>query len=51
MKRLSNKSDINKGQESPRFNLDLQTEAAQHLSQQSQAKGGGGESNKTSLKT
>ena len=47
MKILSNKTDINKGQEVPRINLNLQTEAAQYLVQQGQAKEGGrGESNK-----
>ena len=47
MKRLSKKNDINKGQEVPRINLNLQTEAAQYLVQQGQAKEeGGGESNK-----
>ena len=42
MKRLRNKTDTSKGQEAPRFSLDLQTEVAQHLSQQCQAKEGGG---------
>ena len=47
MKRLSNKTDINKGQEVPRINLNLQTEAAEYLVQQGQAKeGGGGASSK-----
>ena len=47
MKRLRNKTETKKGQEYPTFNLDLQTEVAQHLAQQGQAKeGGGGESNK-----
>ena len=47
MKRLSNKIDINKGQEVPSINLNLQTEAAQYLVQQGEAKeGGGGESKK-----
>ena len=43
MKRLSNKTDINKGQEVPSINLNLQTEVAQYLVQQGQAKEGGGE--------
>ena len=42
MKRLSNKTDINKGKEVPSINLNLQTEAAQYLVQQGQAKEGGG---------
>ena len=47
MKRLSKKTDMNKGQEIPSINLNLQTKAAQHLVQQGQAKeGGGGESSK-----
>ena len=51
MKRLNNKTERNKDQEAPKFSLDLQTEAAQHLAQQGQAKEGGvGESNKTSLR-
>ena len=41
MKRLSNKTNINKGQEVPRINLNLQTEAAEYLVQQGQAKEGG----------
>ena len=41
MKRLNNNIDINKGQEFPRINLNLQTEAAQYLVQQDQAKEGG----------
>ena len=41
MKILSNKTDINKGQEVPRINLNLQSEAAQYLVQQGQAKAGG----------
>ena len=50
MKRLSNKTNINKGQEVPSINLNLQTEAAQYLVQQGQAKeGGGGEARKTSI--
>ena len=40
MKRLSNKTDINKGQEVPSINLNLQTKAAQYLVQQGQAKEG-----------
>ena len=52
MKRLSNKTDINKGQEVPSINLNLQTEVAQYLVQQGQAKeGGGGKVVKTSSKT
>ena len=51
MKILSNNTDINKGQEVPRINLNLQTEAAEYLVQQGQAKeGGGGESNKNKFK-
>ena len=51
MKRLSNKTDINKGQEFPSINLNLQTEVAQYLVQQGQAKeGGGGEGNKNKFK-
>ena len=51
MKRLSNKTDINKGQQVPSINLNLQTEVAQYLVQQGQAKeGGGGESNKNKFK-
>ena len=47
MKGLSNKTDINKGKEVPSINLNLQTEVAQYLVQQGQAKeGGAGESNK-----
>ena len=47
MKRLKNKTDINKGQEVPRINLNLQTEVAQYLVQQGQAKEGGvGEASK-----
>ena len=47
MKRLNNKTDINKGQEVPSINLNLQTKVAQYLVQQGQDKeGGGGESNK-----
>ena len=44
MKRLSKNTDINKGQEVPSINLNLQTEVAQYLVQQGQAKerGGGG---------
>ena len=38
MKRLSNKTDINKGQEVLRVNLNLQPKAAQHLVQQGQTK-------------
>ena len=48
MKRLSNKTDINKGQQVPSINLNLQTKAAQYLVQQGQAKerGGGGKQHK-----
>ena len=47
MKRPSNKNDINKLQEVPRINLNLQTEAADYLVQQGEAKeGGGGGGNK-----
>ena len=47
MKKLSNKTDINKYQEVPSINLNLQTEAAQYLVQQGQAKERGvGEGNK-----
>ena len=48
MKRLSNKTDINKGQQVPSINLNLQTKAAKYLVQQGQAKerGGGGTSSK-----
>ena len=49
MKRLSIKTDINKGQEVPSINLNLQTKAAQHLVQQGQIKERGrGKSNKIS---
>ena len=41
MKRPSNKTDINKGQEVPSINLNLQIEASQYLVQQGQAKEGG----------
>ena len=51
MRRPSNKTDINKGQEVPRINLNLQIEAAQYLVQQGQAKeGGGGEGSKNKFK-
>ena len=51
MKRLSNKTDINKDQEVPSINLNLQIEVAQYLIEQGQAKeGGGGESNKNKFK-
>ena len=51
MKILNNKTDINKGQEVPRINLNLQTKDAQYLVQQGQAKeGGGGEGNKNNFK-
>ena len=48
MKRLSNNTDINKGQQVPSINLNLQTKAAQYLVQQGQAKerGGGGKKQK-----
>ena len=42
MKRLSNMNDINKGQQVPSINLNLQTEVAQYLFQQGQDKEGGG---------
>ena len=42
MKRLSKKTDINKGQQVPSINLDLQTKDAQYLVQQGQAKERGG---------
>ena len=42
MKRLSNKTNINKGQEVPSINLNLQIEVSQYLVQQVQAKEGGG---------
>ena len=47
MKRLSNKTDINKGQEFLSINLNLQTEAAQYLVQQGQTKEGGGGASST----
>ena len=51
MKRPSNKNDINKGQEVPRINLNLQTKVAQYLVQQGQAKEGGvGEVAKISIR-
>ena len=44
---MGNKTNIKKGQEVPSINLNLQTEVAQYLVQQGQAKeGGGGESTK-----
>ena len=50
MTRLSNKTDINKGQEVLSINLNLQTEVAQYLVKQGQAKeGGGGEGNKNKI--
>ena len=50
MKRLSKKTDINKGQEVPSINLNLQIDVAQYLVQQGQAKeGGGGKATKTSI--
>ena len=49
MKRLNTKTDINKGQEVLRVNLNLQTKATQHLVQQGQTKERGrGESSKRS---
>ena len=52
MKILSNNTDINKGQQVPSINLNLQTEVSQYLVQQGQSKeGGGGEGNKTSSNT
>ena len=50
MKRLSNNTDINKGQEVPSINLNLQTEVAQYLVQQGQAKEGGGGGSKNKFK-
>ena len=38
----ANKTDINKGQEVPSINIDLQTKAAQYLVQQGQTKERGG---------
>ena len=50
MNRLRKKTDINKGQEVPSINTNLQTKAAQYLVQQGQAKEGGkGESSKKSI--
>ena len=50
MKRLSKNTDINKGQQVPSINLNLQTKAAQYLVQQGQTKeGGGGNAAKTSI--
>ena len=47
MKRLSKKTDINKGREVPSINLNPQMKAAQYLVQQGQTKEGGrGESSK-----
>ena len=52
MKRLSKKTDINKGQEVPNINLNLQTKAAEYLVQQVQAKEGGrGKAVKTSIRS
>ena len=52
MKRPSNKTDINKGQEVPSINLILQIEAVQYLIQQDQGKeGSGGKAAKTSSMT
>ena len=49
MKRLSKKTDIKKGQEVPRVNLNLQTKATQYLVQQGQTKARGrGKATKTS---
>ena len=42
MKRLSNKTDMNKSQEVLSINLNLQTKVAQYLVQQGQGKEGGG---------
>ena len=51
MKRLGNNTNINKGQEVPSINLNLQTEVAQYFVQQGQAKeGGGGEGSKKKFK-
>ena len=47
MKRLSNNTDIKKGQEVPSINLNLQTKAAQYLVQQGQAKERGGGASST----
>ena len=41
MKRLSKKTDINKGQEVLSINLNLQTKSDQYLVQQGQTKEGG----------
>ena len=50
MKRLSKKTDINKGQEVPSINLNLQTKVVQYLVQQGQSKeGGGGQAAQTSI--
>ena len=50
MKILSNNTDINKGQQVPSININLQTEATQYLIQQGQAKeGGGGKAAKKSI--
>ena len=51
MKRLSNNTNMNKGQEVPSINLNLQTQVSQYLVQQGQAKeGGGGEGRKKKFK-
>ena len=42
MKRPRNKTNINKGQEVPSINLNLQIEFSQYLVQQGQTKEGGG---------
>ena len=42
MKRLSTKTDINKGQQVLSINLNLQTKVAQYLVQQGETKEGGG---------
>ena len=52
MKRLSNKTAINKGQEFPSINLNLETKVAQYLFQKGQAKEGGrGKAAKTSVRS
>ena len=51
MKRPSNKTDIKKGQEVPRINLNMQIEVAQYLIQQDHSKeGGGGEGKRNKFK-
>ena len=49
MNKLSKKTDINKGQEVPSININLQTKVAQYLVQQGQTKERGrGKATKTS---